>query len=143
MKLELDDLDLKPEHRSCNASKTSFDKFLPEVQDAILAVGRAVYYSGGRGVYKAISPPKDSHEQFRVGDIVYWNGRRTRESDLPDLKVRFGQGPFRVLGIAAKHLRHGYDHPHSLTIAKPDCVGTFGKLGELPADLLTKNPSKS
>lgn len=86
----------------------------------------------------AIRPAKTEHEQFHLDDTVYWNGTRTQKQDLPSLKEKFGEGPFRVLAMKTKHLRHGWDHPHRLTIARIGCVGNFGELGELPADLFTK-----
>ncbi len=60
MKLELYDEDLKPEHKTCNASQTTFDKFTAAAQKAILAVGEATYYTDGRTSYNVIYPPKSA-----------------------------------------------------------------------------------
>ncbi|MFA6536031.1 MAG: hypothetical protein WC250_00080 [Candidatus Paceibacterota bacterium] len=56
MELFPDSFDLKPEHKKCSTSLTRFDKFKPEVQVAIRAVGRATFQSNGN--YNAIYPPK-------------------------------------------------------------------------------------
>lgn len=59
MKLTLDRLDLKSEHVDRNCSTVRFEHFKPEVQAAIVAVGRATFYEFERDNYNAIYPPKD------------------------------------------------------------------------------------
>lgn len=58
MKLELGYEDLKPEHKECNPSQTRFDKFTDKVQQAIRAVGEAMFYNGDKSNYNKIYPPK-------------------------------------------------------------------------------------
>jgi hypothetical protein len=72
MKLALDPVDLKPKfqvnrgtfdvpalHPTVNASEVTFDHLCGSAQRAVLAVGRATYYSWDRETYNAIYPPKD------------------------------------------------------------------------------------
>lgn len=61
MELTLDSTDLKQEHRNCNTSLTSFDKFRPEVQAAIRAVGHAMFRSNGN--HNAIYLPKPKRSE--------------------------------------------------------------------------------
>ena len=65
MRLTLDPLDLKPEHRDkdrakLNTSKVRFQHFTGQTQKAIVAAGRATYYAWDRQTYNAILPPKVS-----------------------------------------------------------------------------------
>lgn len=57
MELKLDDLDLKPEHRHLNTSKTKFEHFTVKAQRAITAVGRALYIGPRGDTHNAIYPP--------------------------------------------------------------------------------------
>ncbi|HEY9584787.1 MAG TPA: hypothetical protein VJI33_04405 [Candidatus Paceibacterota bacterium] len=57
MKLELDELDLKPEHRECSVKIVTFDMFMKKVQHAIRAVGQAVFKSGSPITYQTVYAP--------------------------------------------------------------------------------------
>lgn len=59
MKLLLDDMDLKEEHRMVNCSLTRFEHFTEEAQEAIRVVGKATYETWERDNYNAIYPPKE------------------------------------------------------------------------------------
>lgn len=61
MKLELDREDLKPENTDKSCSLTKFDDFKEDVQTAIVAVGRATFFTdkgGPNESYNVINPPK-------------------------------------------------------------------------------------
>lgn len=58
MNLELWPDDLRPEAESVHLQNLSFEHFKPDVQQAILLVGRAVFYRWARDGYHAIYPPK-------------------------------------------------------------------------------------
>ncbi len=57
MQLELDRNDLSIEHQEINCSSAKFQHFKPEVQLAIVAVGRALFRS--RENHEAIYPPEE------------------------------------------------------------------------------------
>jgi hypothetical protein len=56
MKLTLDREDLKPQFQEMPCRHTSFENFKEEVQEAILAVGRATFYEYDGRNYNAIHP---------------------------------------------------------------------------------------
>jgi hypothetical protein len=56
MKLTLDRLDLKPEYRNINCSKTKFEHFTIEAQRAIREVGCAQFREYDGSNYNAIYP---------------------------------------------------------------------------------------
>ncbi len=58
MRLELDRLDLKEEHRKVSCRKTKFEHFDERSQKAIDAVGRATFYEFDRSRCNAIYPKK-------------------------------------------------------------------------------------
>ena len=57
MKLTLDRIDLRNEHKDVNCSHTKFEHFKPEVQVAIRAVGRAQFREHDGSNYNAIHAP--------------------------------------------------------------------------------------
>ena len=57
MKLTLDRDDLKPEYQDTRCSLTRFHHFLPAVQDAVMAVGRATFREYDESNYNAIYAP--------------------------------------------------------------------------------------
>ena len=58
MKLTIDRLDLKPEHKDINCSQTRFEHFTDETQAAIKAAGHAQFREFDGSNYNAIYPPK-------------------------------------------------------------------------------------
>lgn len=58
MTLELSREDLRKEHRDCNPSETTFEKFTGTAQEAIRVVGRATYYNSDRSNHNVIYPPQ-------------------------------------------------------------------------------------
>lgn len=56
MKLTLDRDDLKEEFKDIACSRTRFEHFTSDAQDAILVVGRATFYEWDRRSYNAIHP---------------------------------------------------------------------------------------
>ena len=57
MKLHLDREDLKPEHQGINCSRTKFEHFTLQAQQAIRESGRATFYEYDGSNYNVIYPP--------------------------------------------------------------------------------------
>jgi hypothetical protein len=62
MKLTLDREDLKPEFKTVNCSRTNFEHFKMEVQQAICEAGRAEFREWDGWNYNAIYPPSVEEE---------------------------------------------------------------------------------
>ena len=58
MRLELFDEDLLPQHKRCNASEATFDKFTSAAKKAIMAAGQATFYTNNRTNHELIYAPK-------------------------------------------------------------------------------------
>jgi hypothetical protein len=54
MHLTVDRLDLKPEHKDIPCSRTKYEHFRPEVQEAIKTVGKATFKEFDGSNYNAI-----------------------------------------------------------------------------------------
>ena len=64
MQLTVDREDMNEDAKEKSCGKTKFDDFLPEVQDAIIVVGRATFQEFDRSNYNAIHAPADARARY-------------------------------------------------------------------------------
>ena len=59
MILELEPSDLRPEYKGWTVGQITFAMFKEDIQQTIVSIGRATYYTIGHRSCKSIRPPKD------------------------------------------------------------------------------------
>lgn len=63
MKLILDLLDLRPEHKSISCRSVNFEHLNEKAQRAIISTGQATFYEYDHSNYNVIHPPKERQNE--------------------------------------------------------------------------------